>query len=158
MCSCSPPEIALHSQTIEPPVSFTRMSVHEMGAEEARRHKWILSEKAGRDLGEVAIRNWVRDHWNSFLRYRCLEHLQGLKFWIELDHDDFGMLQPLLSESALVARIVEHLKAGQENLGILCWAIDAKLPMPEVLKTLEVLDINSRRIECLVEVRLCQPN
>lgn len=134
------------------------MSVQEMGAEEARRHKWIASEKAGRDLGEVAIRNWVREHWNGFLRHRWLEHLQGLKFWIELDHDDFGLLQRLLIESPLVARIVEHLIAGQENLGILCWAIDAKQSTIEVIKILEVLDMNSSRIECLVEKRLCQPN
>lgn len=45
-----------------------RMSLHECGEEEARRFKWIESEKAGRDLGELAIRAWIGQHWHGFLR------------------------------------------------------------------------------------------
>ena len=71
----------------------SRMSLHECGEEEARRFKWIESEKAGRDLGETAIRTWIGQHWNGFLRQRWLEHLQGKTFWIELDQGDFGLLQ-----------------------------------------------------------------
>ncbi|MBX6316043.1 MAG: hypothetical protein IRY99_24490 [Isosphaeraceae bacterium] len=132
------------------------MSVHELGWAEAERYKWIESEKAGHDLGEWAIRYWVRHHWNSFLRERWLEHLQGRAFWIELDHDDFGLLQRAFQDSELIDEIVERLKAGWENLNILCWAIDEDLPMDEVLEILETLDINSRRIECQLETRLSQ--
>ena len=131
-----------------------RLSVHDRGALEAQRHKWIESEKAGRDLGEWAIRNWVREHWHGFLRDRWIEHLQGRTFWIELDHDDFGLLQRAFQDSPLFHEILDRLKAGHENLGVLNWAIDSLLPMHEVLDILETLDINSRRIECLLEARL----
>jgi hypothetical protein len=149
MCSCSPVATEIPEPTV-------RLSVHEWGVKEAQRHKWIASEKAGRDLGEAAIRAWVRDHWNNFLRDRWLEHLEGRKFWIELDHDDFGLLLRAFRESPLIADILRLLKARKENLDIICWALDSGLPVPEVHQILEVLDINSRRIECLVEARLSQ--
>ncbi len=133
-----------------------RMSVHDRGAVEAQRHKWIESEKAGRDLGEWAIRCWVRQHWNGFLREKWLEHLEGRNFWIELDHDDFGLLHRSFRDTPLIHEILWRLKDGRENLDILNWAIDERLNMQEVLEILETLDINSRRIECLLEARLAQ--
>lgn len=147
MCTCSPP-------AAEPATTCVRLSIHDHGAAEAQRHKWILSEKAGHDMGEVAIRAWVREHWNGFLRDRWLEHLEGRTFWIELDHDDFGLLQRAFQESTLIGEILRRIKEGEENLDILCWAIEERQPIDEVLRVLETLDINSRRIECLVEKRL----
>jgi hypothetical protein len=146
MFYCPPP--------VETATLAIRYSVHVCGEKEALRYKWIESEKAGRDLGEWAIRCWVRQHWNGFLRERWLEHLQGRAFWIELDHDDFGLLQRTFQNTELLNSILERLKAGQENLNILTWAIDEHLPMDEVLNILEMLDINSRRIEFLFESRL----
>ena len=131
-----------------------RLSVHDRGAFEAQRFKWIESEKAGHDLGEWAIRCWVRHHWNGFLREKWLEHLEGRAFWIELDHDDFGLLIRSFEDSRLINEITWRLKAGHENLDILNWAIDSNQKMEEVFEILEVLDMNSRRIECLLEARL----
>jgi len=131
-----------------------RMSVQERGEEEANAYKWIASEKAGRDLGESAIRSWVRDHWNGFLRARWLEHLQGRTFWIELDQNDFGLLQTEFRDSQLIEEILQRLKTGQENLNILIWALHNDLPMNEVREILEALDINSRRIEYLLDTQL----
>jgi hypothetical protein len=131
-----------------------RMSVHDQGEQEAKRYKWIESEKAGRDLGEWAIRAWVREHWNGFLRARWLEHLQGRTYWIELDHNDFGLLQREFRDSPLINDIVQRLKAGQENLNILVWALDTGAAMEQVLEILEALDINSRRIEFMLDSRL----
>lgn len=149
MCQCSP--------TLSAPVRpNVRFSVHLMGEEEAQRHKWIESEKAGRDLGECAIRGWVREHWNGFLRARWLEHLKGRAFWIELDHNDFGLLQRKFCDSPLIDDILDMLKDGDENLNVICWAIDNALPIDEVHEILETLDINSRRIECLFVKRLSQ--
>ncbi|MGO9916853.1 MAG: hypothetical protein ACLQIB_19410 [Isosphaeraceae bacterium] len=125
-----------------------KMSLHECGEEEARRFKWIESEKAGRDLGEVAIRIWIRRHWNGFLRHRWLEHLQGKMFWIELDQGDFGLLQTAFAASPWVDPILDHFKHGGENLDIILWALKNRVPMNEVLAILETLDVNSRRIEC----------
>lgn len=128
-----------------------RMSVREQGEEEAKAYKWILSEKAGHDLGEAAIRRWVREHWNGFLRARWLEHLEGRTFWIELDQDDFGLLRTQFHDSPLIEEILDRLIAGQENLNVLVWALDHKLPMEEVREILEALDINSRRVEYLLD-------
>src|SRR5947209_19465620 len=111
MCQCSPPV----KSTVRPSI---RLSVHRIGEEEAQRHKWIESEKAGRDLGEWAIRCWVREHWNGFLRARWLEHLQGRTFWIELDHNDFGLLQREFQASGLIQVLLDMLKSGQENLNV----------------------------------------
>ena len=149
MAPCSPPILELARPQV-------RLSVHDRGAVEAQRHKWIESEKAGHDLGERAIRSWVRQHWNGFLREKWLEHLEGRTFWIELDHDDYGLLQRSHQNAGMIHEIVRRLKAGQENLDILNWAIDGLFDMEEVFAILEMLDINSRRIECLFEARLLQ--
>ena len=117
------------------------------GEQEALRFKWIESEKAGFDLGETAIRRWVQCHWWGYLRARWLEHLQGKRFWVELDRGDFGLLQRKFVENTLLLdRILDRLKAGQENLDVICWAHHWGIPMEPVLKILEALDINSRRL------------
>lgn len=122
-------------------------SVYVEGEREALRHKWIESERAQRDLGETAIRQWVRDHWNDYLRARWVEHIQGVRFWKELDRGDFGLLQrEFWDEVLLLDRILDRLKAGQENLDVILWAQAWHLPMDKVLRILEVLDINSRRL------------
>jgi hypothetical protein len=122
-------------------------SVYADSEREAERYKWIESEKAGCDLGEGAIRRWVKDHWCGYLRSRWLEHLQGRRFWVELDRGDFGLLQREFgSDQLLLDRILDRLKAGQENLDIICWARQFNIPAERVLDILEALDINSRRL------------
>ena len=129
-----------------------KASVYVEGEQEALRYKWIESEKAGCDLGEAAIRKWVKDHWWGYLRARWIEHLQGKTFWMELDRGDFGLLQRRFQEKALLLdRILDRLKAGQENLHIILWAQDFRIPLDSVLEILEALDINSRRLACKFE-------
>jgi hypothetical protein len=124
-----------------------RHSVYDDCEREAERFKWIESEKAGCDLGEEAIRRWVRDHWWGYLRARWLEHLQGRRFWVELDRGDFGLLvREFHDQAMLIDRILDRLKAGQENLQIITWAIEWHIPIEPVLQILRTLDINSRRL------------
>jgi hypothetical protein len=124
-----------------------KCSIYEDCQHEEARHKWIESEKAGQDLGEGAVRQWVKQHWTGYLRARWLEHLQGGKFWIELDRGDYGLLaQRFQDRSLLLDRILDRLKTGQENLRVILWAIDWHLPMGDVLEILTALDINSRRL------------
>ena len=149
MSRCSRPPTLTENPSVQ-------LSVHHYGEAEAQRHKWIESEKAGRDLGEWAIRCWIREHWLGFLRARWLEHLYGRVYWIELDHNDYGLLLRCYQDSALLPDILNMLRAGLENLNVLNWAIDNDLPMAEVLEILETLDINSRRIECRFAGRLSQ--
>jgi len=124
-----------------------KASVYAESEQEALKYKWIESEKAGKDLGEDAIRRWVRQHWWGYLRARWLEHLQGKCFWVELDRGDFGLLQREFHDNTLLLdRILDRLKSGQENLDIILWALKWGLPITPVLQILEALDINSRRL------------
>jgi hypothetical protein len=124
-----------------------KCSVYTESEQEALRHKWIESEKAGRDLGEDAIRNWVKQHWWGYLRARWVEHLQGVRFWVELDRGDFGLLEKeFRDQTLLLDRILDRLKTGQENLDIIIWAQDWGIDAEPVLAILKALDINSRRL------------
>jgi hypothetical protein len=124
-----------------------RVSVYTESEKEALQYKWIESEKAGRDLGDDAIRRWVKEHWWGYLRARWLEHLQGKRFWVELDRGDFGLLQREFDDQSLLLDcILDRLKSGRENLDIILWALDWGIPTRSVLTILEALDINSRRL------------
>src|SRR5215210_9466414 len=115
-----------------------KCSVYLEGEQEALRFKWIESEKAGCDLGEAAIRRWVQCHWRGYLRARWLEHLQGKRYWIELDRGDFGLLKrAFLGERELLDEILVRLKAGLENLHVVCWAKENQIPCEPVLRILE---------------------
>lgn len=124
-----------------------RLSVYDDSEQEAARYKWIESEKAGCDLGEDAIRRWVREHWSGYLRSRWLEHLQGRRFWVELDRGDFGLLLREFSDNQLLLdRILDRLKSGQENLQVIIWAFEWHIDIDPVIEILKALDINSRRL------------
>jgi hypothetical protein len=124
-----------------------KQSVYSDCEQEALRFKWIESEKAGRDLGDAAIRCWVKDHWWGYLRARWVEHLQGRRFWVELDRGDFGLLQREFQDNTLLLdRILDRLKSGKENLDVILWAQEWGIPIEPVMRILEALDINSRRL------------
>lgn len=147
MCQCSTHE----SPTTRP---VQKHSVYAQGEREALEYKWILSEKHGYDLGYWAIRLWVREHWHGFLRHRWMEHLQGLRFWIELDDDDFGLLLREFQDSKLIHTVLQKLKDGWENLDVLCWAHDEGIDRDEIVSILAALNINGRRLECQFAERL----
>ena len=122
-------------------------SIYDDWEREADRDKWIESEKAQCDLGEECVKRWVRNHWQGYLRARWIEHVQGSRFWLELDHGDFGILKREFREhQCLVDRILDRLKTGQENLQVIKWAIEWQIPIGPVLQILAALDINSRRL------------
>lgn len=125
--------------------------------DEAVRHKWIESEKAGSDLGHYALHDWVRRHWDPFLRQRWVEHLLGHVFWYELDHSSFGLFRHVFEDNSLGRLILVLYKSGGpegENLGIIQRAQAEDWPMDEVFEILELLNINSRRLECQFHGRL----
>lgn len=124
-----------------------RFSVYAMSKKEAEEYKWLESEKVGYDLGEACLRKWVREHWWGFLRARWIEHLQGRRFWMELDRGDFGLLlHEFHCDALLLDRILDQIKAGAENLDIILWADVWHIPRQPVLDILEQLDINGHRL------------
>ena len=124
-----------------------QLSVYAESESEINDFKWIESERVGYDLGESAVKRWVNQHWRGYLRARWLEHIQGKRFWIELDRGDFGLLQKSFEQDAeLLVPILDRLKSGQENLDVICWAERNHINTEPVVRILEVLDINSRRL------------
>jgi hypothetical protein len=129
------------------PEWMMKRSIHEDCRHEEDKFKWLESEKAGRDLGEAAVFRWVREHWAGYLRAKWIEHLQGKCFWTELDRGDFGLLlRQLQDQHHLLVPILDRLKAGQENLDIILWATQERIPLADVCRILELLDVNSTRL------------
>ena len=127
--------------------AFHTRSLNSIGYHEAQKHKWIASQRAGRDLGEEAIRQWIREHWNGLVRHHWLEHINGTTFWIELRLCDYGVLANQFVGEPLLAPILDHLKCGKEQLDILKWAHDTCQCIPNVLEILDTLDVNSSRLQ-----------
>lgn len=122
-------------------------SVHVEFTEDTSRYKWIDGDPAPFDLSEEAVRHWVKQHWHGFLRHKWIEHLEGKAFWIELDRNDFALLQrEFQDQRPLLDQILNLLKAGHDNLGVLTWALANDIAVDPVRKILEALDINSRRL------------
>jgi hypothetical protein len=144
----------MHSLTLPCPTASRpayepadRRSIYADCEAEAAKFKWIESEKAGRDLGDPAIKRWVQDHWWGYLRAKWLEHLQGKCFWIELDRGDYGLLvRAFQDQRTLLDQILDRLKDGQENLDVIVWAHQQRIAIEPVIQILEALDINSRRL------------
>lgn len=126
---------------------MVKQSIKTHRWKEIEDHKWIESEKAGRDLGEDAIYSWIRNHWQGYFRARWLEHLQGKTYWIELDSASFGSLSNRFQDKLpLFNFIVDRFKAGAENVHIIWWAVDSAYSMDDVHSILEAININSTRI------------
>ncbi|HEX6987283.1 MAG TPA: hypothetical protein VF170_18035 [Planctomycetaceae bacterium] len=124
------------------------MSLYEEADREAQRHKWIESERHGRDLGETAIRDWYRRHWPRYCRHKRLEHIRGMKLWREFGDEAFGCLYSLIVTGDLLAdRILDRIDAGYENLCIINWAVEWGLPTDRVVDILQQIDVNRARLE-----------
>ncbi len=122
-------------------------SVFEAAFLEARRHRWIESQNAGRDLGNQAFRDWYRLFWWTFIRYRHVEHLLGERRWREFDSASFGVIvsSPALS-SPLSQEVVDLYRTGWENLNIIGHALQREYPMDAVLNCLVTINMNDARL------------
>lgn len=135
-----------------PPLPSERFSVYADSTVEALKFKWLESEKVGYDLGELALKRWVKQFWAAYLRARLLEHLEGKRFWAELDRNDFGLLlYAFHDDPQLLKRIIDRLRCGDEYLQLVTWACDCDLPMNRVRPILEKININARRLDPIVE-------
>jgi hypothetical protein len=117
--------------------------------QEVAKHKWIESQKFGFDLGDRAIRDWFRRHWSIFCRAACLEHLAGIRPWIEFPDEDYGVLNDLRTagDGGLLPWVLERAWRGRENLDMICEAQDSGLPMADVLQILELMNLNRARLD-----------
>lgn len=123
-------------------------SVYLSAQDEADRHKWIESQKRGCNLGRQALEDWYQRFWRNYCVAKRLEHLIGHQRWTEFADHEFGqMYQHLVSGNDLLARILEKIEVGWENLDIINWGHAERLSMDEMLPLLEMININIARLE-----------
>lgn len=128
--------------------STASYSLYEEALKEAERHKWIESQKHGRDLGRAALQDWYRIYWHHYCRCKRLEHLQGRRRWREFSDEHFGRFYPqTVNGDLLIDRILDRFTYGLENLDIICWAFAWGLPVNRVVDLLILLDMNRARLE-----------
>jgi len=48
---------------------YTCEEINQIQISEILKHKWIMSEKEGRDLGEEAVKDWVDKYAPAFREY-----------------------------------------------------------------------------------------
>jgi hypothetical protein len=129
-----------------------RLSLKQESWREACADRWVRSEEAGCDVGEQAIREWVRMHWRGFVRERWIQHMQGHRLWLELPPGEFGLLkrQKRIDPRHLLDEVVELLRCGAENLDIIRWARQTKSPAEQaaIQDFLAEIDINAHRLRC----------
>jgi hypothetical protein len=144
----APNEAASHPTRIMHTPEGVAYSLYDEALAEALRHKWIESQKQGRDLGSAALKDWFRRHWLPFCRECRLQHIEGMCRWQEFAETEFGQVYHLLlSGDLLLDRILDRMEHGKDNLEIILWGLDWGLPMPRVLELLEMIDINRARLE-----------
>ena len=112
-----------------PEPTVDRRSLNREAWQEACRERWYRSEEAGTDLGEGAVRLWVRQHWPGFLRARWINHLLGERFWLELPREEFGLLRRVPADARpLRDEVLDRMRRREQDLGILVWARKEKTP------------------------------
>ena len=124
------------------------VSLYEEAHFEAERHKWIESERQGRDLGDLAIRDWYCRFWPRYCRHKRLEHIRGMKRFREFGDEAFGCLYSLIVMGDLLTdRILDRVDFGYENLCIINWAMEWGLDTARVLDILAQIDVNRARLD-----------
>lgn len=124
------------------------LRVYEEATRAIQDHKWIASEKAGRDLGVAAERDWLESYWHPFYRSRLVQHLRGDTFFEEFGAECFDIIAETFYETKdLLELVLERVRAGAENLDLVRWGIQERLPQDQLLQLLITLDINSHRLD-----------
>lgn len=127
--------------------NMVRNRIYQEAAKAIQEHKWLQSEKAGRDLGVEAAKDWTRRYWLRFYRQRFVQHLRGETFFEEFGAECYRLVAGRLAASREVLdTILDKVQQGAENLELICWAQRQCLPREQVLEILRALNINSRRL------------
>jgi len=121
--------------------------VYEEADKAIQEHKWIESEKVGRDLGVEAAQYWIDNYWRTFYRSRLVQHLLGETFFDEFDGECFGSLSEVIGEVTEILDVVlQQIKEGAENLDLLRWGHQERVPINMLLQVLLAANINRHRL------------
>ena len=112
-----------------------------------RNHKWLESEKVGRDLGVEVEKEWIQTYWRRFYRFQFAQHIRGLVFFEEFGEEYYGLVLGRLADlPTLVENILELVQEGAENLDLIRWAMGEGHCLDQVLTVLAAMDINRHRL------------
>jgi len=120
-------------------------SLFKSALSEAERHKYIESQKVGRDVGLPAIDDWHQRYWTLWLRHRWLEHLLGDVRYEEFTEGSFGVLRSRFGPSSLLDEVIERIRYGAENIDVLIWASREGRDLPTTMALLTTMRINDIR-------------
>jgi len=120
-------------------------SLFQSALVEAERHKYIESQKVGRDVGLPAIDDWHQRYWTLWLRHRWIEHLLGDVRYEEFAPDTFGVLRRDFGPSPLLAEVIERVRYGAENIDVLIWASRERRDLSATMAMLTTMRINDIR-------------
>lgn len=124
-----------------------RHRVYEQAVKAIQEHKWLQSEKAGRDVGPQAALEWNQRYWLRFYRERFVQHLRGEVFFEEFGIECYRLVAGGIAASREVLdTVLDKVQEGAENLELICWARRHRLPRDQVLEILKALNINNRRL------------
>ena len=117
---------------------------------QAMRERWYRSVEAGYNVGDSAIRAWIRIHWSGFFRACWVQHLTGECCWADLPCEEYGLLRRDFGDrQPIVDAIIEMLRLGAENLNFMCWSRSRPAAeLPHIFAVLELIDINGHRVRC----------
>ncbi len=119
------------------------------------RHKWIESEKAGRDLGEGVHKDWIDRFWKGWTRSKLMEHLYGWRCWGAFEEEDFALLTRATVDyhvpRAVLLAVAGILGEGGENLDVIAWAQAGNHDLDQILWLLDRIDINAKRHRLLTD-------
>lgn len=123
------------------------LRVYDEAERAIQEYKWMESEKAGRDLGLDAEREWIEVHWRRFCRSRFVRHMRGETFFEEFGAECFGVVTGRFTElRQLLDDMLGMVQEGAENLDILRWARIQGISRHKVLEFLIAIDINGHRL------------
>ena len=118
-------------------------SLYEEGYQEALRHRWNQSQERGLDLGTDGEREWYDLYWSYFCRLKFLDHICGKTKFREFTEKEHGLVNRLFKTGDLLFEmILDRAYFGKENLELINWALEWRLPMDRVMEILELLNLN----------------
>ena len=126
---------------------MAHLRVYEQAEQAIQEHRWLQSEKAGRDLGAEAEQEWIEVYWRRFCRSRFVQHVRGENYFEEFGQECFGAVAEGCAEFRhLLETMLDLVSQGAENLDLICWAEHQRLPKDRVLQVLTAMDINGHRL------------
>jgi hypothetical protein len=122
---------------------FVRMTILDGAKQHADKHKWYLSEAAKHDMGAAAIEDWLDRFFPQYARERLIEHIHGRYLYEEFNVQAFNLVQVFTFRTpTLREQVVDLLCKNKENLDVINWAMDHGKDVEEVIKFLELVDVN----------------